>query len=134
MTASDGKVLGDVGNEAGVSSSMSLSMSLVGLEALREPAVIALDTPVWLATVFGMTRGITPALLPVLEQAAQELRLVVSAASTLQVARLAEDGHLPIRNFRIWLDDMQRVPGVRVEPLTSQLIGDASALPSGRMV
>lgn len=104
-------------------------MSVVELALLPNEAPLVLDTPVWLATATGRVRGLDPALLPVVEEAARARRLHVSTGSALELMGKVEQGVLNLGNPYVWFSNQNRPPGVTMHYVTTEIAVDASLLP-----
>ncbi|MBW3569987.1 MAG: type II toxin-antitoxin system VapC family toxin [Gemmatimonadetes bacterium] len=93
---------------------------------------LVMDTHVWV-WVSGEAGGpgrLDSALLPLIEAAARDRRLFVSAASVWKVALKAERGQALIAgDLDAWVRDQRQYPGVRVLTIGPTLAIDSTRLP-----
>lgn len=104
-------------------------MAIVDAQALGAPRRLLLDSAVWIAATTNVPGVVSPELLLILEQAAHEERVWVSAATVWELALLARRGDIDFGDFPLWLADQRRPPGVMILPITEELVYQSTILP-----
>lgn len=105
-------------------------MPKVSVDSWSPDHHILLDTSVWIAASSGQRQLLHPGVPSIVEQAAHGQRLWVSPLSTLEVVNAIAAGHLRIADFDDWIGDQQRVPGVRMHPITADIAAGSATLPA----
>src|SRR5262249_35680881 len=97
--------------------------------ALAAPSKIIMDSGVWIGATTDGAGVVTPEALLILEQAAHQERLHVSVASVWEMTKLANDGVIVFGNYRDWLTDQLRPPGIRLVSIDEHVAYEAALLP-----
>ncbi|MEO8193781.1 MAG: type II toxin-antitoxin system VapC family toxin [Gemmatimonadales bacterium] len=99
---------------------------------LNGPAPLLLDTHIWVWAAEGAGGGgrfKRGAARPI-EAAAEEGRLLASAASVWEIALKVQKGELIVSgDLRAWVREQTRYPGIRILPMNASLALDATSLP-----
>ena len=94
-----------------------------------DSAPLLLDTHIWVWASNG-SGHFKRAAAKAIEVAAEERRLLVSAASVWEIALKVQKGELLVSgDLRAWLREQRRYPGVRVLSVSGSLMIDATTLP-----
>jgi PIN domain nuclease of toxin-antitoxin system len=90
---------------------------------------VILDTHIWVWASNGSEKFKKTASHGI-ERAAEDRRLFASAASVWEIALKAQKGDVLVSgDLRSWVREQRRYPGVRVLPITSSTIVEATGLP-----
>ena len=90
---------------------------------------VLLDTHVLIWLLNG-DRTLSPAAVTVIEQAAREAAVFVSAITPWEIAMLVAKGRLTLtRDVQEWIDDALRQPGVALAPLDPVIAVASTRLP-----
>jgi PIN domain nuclease of toxin-antitoxin system len=90
-----------------------------------------LDTHIWLWAALGHTSRFRADCQPLVELAAKEQRLFVSAASIWEIAVKSARGDIQISgDLHTWVAEQIREPGIRLWPLSPAVLIDSTLLPT----
>jgi PIN domain nuclease of toxin-antitoxin system len=94
-------------------------------------APVVMDTHIWVWMASNDTTRISAGTIEALEEAAQDGRLLASAASVWEIALKAATGELMAgTDLHAWVAQQQETPGVRLLTITPTLAIDVTLLPA----
>ncbi|MGH7590308.1 MAG: type II toxin-antitoxin system VapC family toxin [Gemmatimonadales bacterium] len=91
---------------------------------------LLLDTHVWIWLVEGQVHRVGPKVPALVERAATEERLVLSAISWWELGMLLERGRITLaKELTAWISANRTTPGARMEVITPSIALDSARLP-----
>lgn len=91
---------------------------------------LVLDTHVWLWTVEGNQRELSPQAIEAINSASRNGDILVSAISVWEMAMLEAKGRISLsRPVEEWVRSALRAPGTRLLPLTPEIAIESTRLP-----